>query len=842
MIGGLDGETTWTGENGPPETGGLVIDQYHLIQQIGEGGMGEVWLAEQREPVRRRVALKVVKAGMNSREVIARFESERQALALMDHPAISKVLDAGTTPQGAPYFVMEYVAGVPVTNYCDTHRLTTRQRLELFIQVCEGVQHAHHKAIIHRDLKPSNLLVHEVDGRPVPKIIDFGVAKALTRSLGDGGMLTRVGTLIGTPDYMSPEQANSSGEDIDTRSDVYSLGIVLYELLAGSPPLDFKGTALDEFLRRLREEEPPRPSTRLLRQTRDTTTETAHKHRTEPRVLERLLRGDLDAIALKALEKERARRYNSAADFAADIRRYLNGEAVLAVSPSVAYRVGKFARRHRLALAAAAAVIVLLVAATVVSIRQSIRANREAATARATVDFLVNDLLSQANTLRQTPEPDLKVRTALDRAAASIEGKFDRQPEVDAAIRGTIGRAYTYLGLQKEAEPHLRKARELYRQTLGASAQATLGVTNDLGFVLYGRGNFDEARALLRESLDEAGRGLGPEHETTLIATNYLGRIELDAGRFQEGEELFRRVLEIRTRVVGPDHMNSIQTAILLARCYLGQNKYPEAETLLKDLAERSRRALGPDHPRTLGVLNVLAQAYTAAGKPGEAEPILVEVIEKQSRTAGAESPETLAAMTGLANAYMDQGRYAEAEARHLELLETKRRVLGPDARQTVNSLTFIVDLYFRQGKYREAYPFAAQLLPARRRMSGSDNSVTMGAAADLALAHLASGNFTAAEPLAREAQDWDRKNRPGAWERFWSEIVLGASLAGQKKFVEAEPVLLEGYRGLASQKQAAGPTNRVQIEFVIRSLGELYTAWGKPDEAAKWKNVAPTK
>src|SRR5579864_6481417 len=240
-----------------------VIGRYHLLQRIGEGGMGEVWLAEQKEPVRRRVALKLVKAGMNTREVIARFESERQALALMDHPAIAKVLDAGSTAQGAPYFVMEYVAGVPITAYCDNHRLSTRDRLELFMRVCEGVQHAHQKAIIHRDLKPSNILVTESDGRAAPKIIDFGVAKALTHELTAETMFTRVGAVIGTPEYMSPEQANSSGEDIDTRTDVYSLGVIFYELLAGAPPIDLRRIAFDEFLRRLREEEPPKPSTKI---------------------------------------------------------------------------------------------------------------------------------------------------------------------------------------------------------------------------------------------------------------------------------------------------------------------------------------------------------------------------------------------------------------------------------------------------------------------------------------------------------------------------------------------------------------------------------------------------
>ena len=267
------------------ETAGIVIGRYHLLQRIGEGGMGEVWLAEQKEPVRRRVALKLVKAGMNTREAIARFDSERQALALMDHPAIAKVFDADSTPEGAPYFVMEYVAGVPITTYCDNHKLTTRERLELFMHVCEGVQHAHQKAITHRDLKPSNILITEVDGHSVSKIIDFGVAKALTQKLTDQTMFTRVGALIGTPEYMSPEQAKSSGEDIDTRTDVYSLGIIFYELLAGAPPIELRKIALEEFLRRLREDDPPKPSTKISTHDATTSTDVAHKRKTEPLAL-----------------------------------------------------------------------------------------------------------------------------------------------------------------------------------------------------------------------------------------------------------------------------------------------------------------------------------------------------------------------------------------------------------------------------------------------------------------------------------------------------------------------------------------------------------------------------
>jgi serine/threonine protein kinase len=350
--------------------------------------------------------------------VIARFESERQALALMDHPAIAKVFDAGSTPAGAPYFVMEYVAGVPITGYCDNHRLSTRERLELFMHVCEGVQHAHQKAIIHRDLKPSNILVTEMDGKAAPKIIDFGVAKALAQKLTADAMFTRVGVpLVGTPEYMSPEQASSSGEDIDTRTDVYSLGVIFYELLAGVPPLELRKIAFDEFLRRLREEDPSKPSTRIRTQDSITSAELARRRHTEPLTLAKQIRGDLDSIALKALEKDRSRRYGSPSDLAADIRRYLRNEAVLAVPPSAAYRVRKFARRYRAVLVAIGAFVLVLIMAAAISIWQSLRATKqrdradEEAAGPGGRDFLQNDLLAQASAITGSGPASNPIRT-----------------------------------------------------------------------------------------------------------------------------------------------------------------------------------------------------------------------------------------------------------------------------------------------------------------------------------------------------------------------------------------------------------------------------------------------
>ncbi len=357
-----DLETTNAAE---PEGGSAQrIDNYRILQKVGEGGMGEVYEAEQEKPVRRRVALKIIKHGMDTKQVVARFEAERQALAMMDHPSVAKVFEAGATPRGRPYFVMEFVRGVPITEHCDRQKLSVRERLELFLQVCEGVQHAHQNAIIHRDLKPSNVLVSIQDGRAVPKIIDFGVAKATTQKLTEKTRFTELGVLIGTPEYMSPEQAEGTGQSVDTRTDVYSLGVMLYELLVGALPFDpreLRSGGYEGIRKKIREEEPPRPSARLST-LGDASTESARSRRVDLSSLQRQLRGDLDWITMRALEKDRTRRYGSPSELAADISRFLSDEPVLASPPSAAYRAGKFVRRHRLRVGVAAAGVLVLVA------------------------------------------------------------------------------------------------------------------------------------------------------------------------------------------------------------------------------------------------------------------------------------------------------------------------------------------------------------------------------------------------------------------------------------------------------------------------------------------------
>jgi tetratricopeptide (TPR) repeat protein len=739
---------------GGGEAPGMAIGRYHLLQKIGEGGMGEVWLAEQKEPVWRRVALKLVKAGMDTREVVARFQSERQALALMDHPAIAKVFDAGATPQGAPYFVMEYVAGVPITAYCDNHRLNTRDRLELFMRVCEGVQHAHQKAIMHRDLKPSNILVTEVDGHPAPKIIDFGVAKALTQKLTADTMFTRVGALVGTPEYMSPEQANSSGEDIDTRTDVYSLGIIFYELLAGAPPLELRKVAFEEFLRRLREDDPPKPSTRIRTQDAATTTELARKRQTEPPALVKQMRGDLDSIALKALEKDRARRYGSPSDFALDIARYLNNEPVLAVAPSVAYRARKFARRYRVALVTACAFALVLIAAAVISIRQSIRANREAAVAQAVNDFLQNDMLAQASAANQSgpsakPDPDLKVRTALDRAAQRITGKFDKQPEVEAAIRDTIGQTYVDLGLYPEARKQLERALELDRRVLGEKDPKTLNAMAHVGQIATNQGRYVEAEKILNRALELQRRVLGPEHRATLNSMNSLGLVYYREAKYAQAEALLTQTLEIQRRVLGPEHPNTLSTMTDLSDLYAGQGKPAQAAVLDSQILEISRRVLGPEHPETLLSISNLAADYHEQGSFSRAEALGSQALEIRRRVLGPEHPDTLMTMSNVGAAYYYEGKYPQAEALLKQAGEIQRRVLGPDHPDTQRSEFFLALDYQAQGKYP-----AVDALVRTALASSSNHPVSLGYLAWILVDAADPGQRRPAEalPLARSA------------------------------------------------------------------------------------------
>ncbi|MFY9935965.1 MAG: serine/threonine-protein kinase [Silvibacterium sp.] len=716
---------------------GILIGPYHLLQLIGTGGMGEVWLAEQKQPVRRRVAIKLIKEGMDTREVVARFESERQALALMDHPAIAKVFDAGSTPEGRPYFVMEYVAGMPITAYCDKHKLTVRQRLELFILVCDGVQHAHQKAIIHRDLKPSNILVSEVDGKPMPRIIDFGVAKATSQRLTDGTMHTRVGVIVGTLAYMSPEQADSAGEDIDTRTDVYSLGVVLYELLVGALPLDFQKLAYDEVLRRLRKQDAPRPSTKLLMLDGDSAI-TAQNRGSDPSSLVRQLRGDPDLIALKALEKDRNRRYASASGLAADIARYLNNEPVTAHAPTTAYRARKYIRRHRLGVAVAGAGALLLVGFAIAQAVELRRITRERDRADRITQLMIG--MFKVSNPSEARGNSVTAREILDQSSKQIGTDLSEDPELRARMMYTMALTYDGLGLFSHAQSLLEGAVEIQRRVLGPQAPDTLRSMSYLAAVLAEEDRYVEAEKLERETLENQRRVLGPDHPDTLRSMSFLAQALMNESRYAEAEKLFRETLDIQRRVLGPGHPDMLRSMPMLAFTLIQEGRYADAEKLLREVLDIDRRILGPEHPDTLHAMVALAVALTQEGRYSEAEKLYRETTDIERRVFGPEHPDTLAAMSNLANALMEEGRFTEAEKLQRQTLDIQRRVIGPEHPNTLATLENLAVILSHEARYHEA------------------------------------------ERLFREAiQTAGKANQPGALANAWYSFACGATIAKRR-------------------------------------------------------------
>ena len=698
--------------------------------------MGTVYMAEQRDPVKRLVALKLIKAGMDSKAVLARFDAERQALALMDHPNIARILDGGTTRHepggvgaGRPYFVMELVKGRPLTEYCDARRLGIRDRLDLFAQICSAVQHAHQKGIIHRDLKPSNLLVTEHDGEPAPKVIDFGLAKALSSAaaLTDRTLYTAFGTVVGTPLYMAPEQVGINALDVDTRSDIYALGVVLYELLTGSTPLTkerVKQSPWEEIRRVIQEEEPPRPSIRLS--SSHALPSLAATRQTEPVKLARLVRGDLDLIVMKCLEKDRTRRYETASALARDIDRYLHDEPVEASPPSRRYRLRKYARKHRRLLATAAGFLLLVAAGAGASVWQAMRARqaqgqaivarddaaeqlkqakRSEARAKAVLQFFENKVLSAARPKGQEGgiSRDATVREALDRAEPEIAGSFPGEPLVEASIRNTLGVSYWYLGDDKKALEQQERALALRRQELGPDHPDTVGVMNDLAIIYDRIGKSAEALTLMEEVVKVKRRTLGPRDPSTLKSVNNLALALAVQGRLEEAVTLLEELLESQRKVEGLESIYTLRSEYNLAiMCrYLGQ--WNQARPLFDDSLAILRRVHGSDHQDTLRVITSKGELLLDQRRPAEARALFEEALAGQKRVLGPDRDETAMTMIDLADTARLQGRFDEARKLALEADAINRRTFGPEHSQTLFGLTILASIARDQGHFDEA-------------------------------------------------------------------------------------------------------------------------------------------
>jgi non-specific serine/threonine protein kinase/serine/threonine-protein kinase len=828
-----------------------AIGPYRLLEPIGEGGMGEVWLAEQAKPVRRKVALKIIKAGMNTAQVVARFEAERQALALMDHSAIARVFEAGATAEGRPYFAMEYVRGESITAYCAKHKLALRERIDLFLQVCDGVQHAHQKGVIHRDLKPSNVLVTLQDDRPVPKIIDFGVAKATTQPLTDRTLHTELGTFIGTPEYMSPEQAEMSGLDVDTRTDVYSLGAILYELLTGAMPFDSKTLrekSLDDLRRTIREVDPPRPSTRVTAAGAAPNRPPTH---VEPSKLASELKGDLDWITMKALEKDRTRRYGSASDLAADLQRHLDDEPVLAGPPSTTYRVGKFVRRHRGGVAAAAVVLVLLVGFGVTMAvqarrlaRERDRASRAQAAAEALSDFLRNDVLAQASLDNQSgpdvrPDPDIKVRTALDRAAVRIEGKFAAQPLVESSIRETIGATYGDLGLIDQARAQVQRSLEIARRVAGDEGPETLRALDTLAWVEGRGGNSAEALRRYTALLEIYTRRVGPKDADTIRTMNNVAWNQYLEGQPDRAEATLIGLIRLEREVLGNDDGVTLTSLNNLAAIYLERGAWKEAEPLLTEALATNRRVRGAEHPTTVLTLDRLAQVFGQQGRFTEAEAMRREVLAIKLRTAGPDEAGTGTARMNLAQNLINQddpAKRPEAERLLAESLAIARRVSGDRSRQANTLRVNLGDLYVEQERYAEAEVMLRDAVSGLRESPGPTYPGTLNALVSLGQVYLEAHKYVDAEHVLREAVTGRVKTMPKSWRRFDAESMLGGALAGQRRFNDAEPLIVGAYEHMREQIASIPAYHRDSLTDAGQRIVELYTAWGKPSQAAEWR------
>jgi len=858
------------------------IGNYRILEAVGEGGMGIVYLAEQLEPIRRRVALKLIKWGMDTRQVVARFESERQALALMDHPNIARVLDAGATEQGRPFFVMEYVKGVPITDYCDRHRLTTQERLKLFGRVCEGVQHAHQKGIIHRDIKPSNVLVTVRDGEAEPKIIDFGVAKATEHRLTEKTLFTAMGVLIGTPEYMSPEQAEMTGLDVDTRTDVYSLGVMLYELLVGALPFDpkeLRQAGFNEIKRKIREDEPSKPSTRIST-LGDDTQEMVVRRRTDLSSLQRELRDDLDWITMKALEKDRTRRYASASELAADIVRHREGVPVVAGPPSTSYRFRKFVGRHRFGVAIGVLLVALLLAGTIGTsigliraVQAEDRARNEAAIAEQVSEFLI-EAFSANNPLAGAHQgaskgPDTTAGEMLELAAKRVRTDLTGQPLIQTRLMGVFGATYLERGDTEIGTELMSDALEIIRTHLGDEHPETTAAQIGLGHARYHEGLHEEAEKLIRDAIvrleqseNEGGSkshgarlflakvlGAQERHEEAQeITRQHLETVERDPqsdpvalaralravadthdarGEIEDAEKLTLRAIELLEETYGPEHLAVARELGNLTYLYIVQGRYDEAEALAHRSMAIVEQFYGPDHIYVAEAIEPLSGIYSYQGHHGKAAEIGARVVEILESVYGSDAPVLIGPLHNLAYTYMRDGDLDRAEATFLRAFDLAGGV------ETLKHPMFLKNLattYYLQGRHAESEKLFERALANAEEMFGR-HYMTVYLLNDFTPLRIAQGRYDEAEELNQRAVDLARdihgESHP---DLAWTLHLRGLLRSAENRDEEAE----EAFRNALAMREEHLPADSPDIADTRQELAEILRSQGRTDEAVE--------
>jgi serine/threonine protein kinase/tetratricopeptide (TPR) repeat protein len=873
------------------------IGAFHILEHIGEGGMGTVYRAEQRTPIHRIVAIKIIKPGMDSGDVIARFEAERQALALMDHPNVARVIDAGTTSDGRPYFVMEHVEGEPITQAADRLKLTVEQRLQLFLQACAAVQHAHQKAIIHRDLKPSNMLVAQLGGELKLKVIDFGVAKALDQRLTEKTLFTEAGQFIGTLEYMSPEQADSRSGDIDTRTDIYSLGVVLYELLSGSLPFDavqLRTAGYREIQRIISEVDPPRPSTRLSRGNEQAGAVAAARQ-TDLDALHKLLHRELDWIPLKAMRKDRQERYATAMELADDIENYLSDRPLRAGPESTSYKLRKFLRRHKTGVAASAVMVLLLLAGITATtwqavratraegraINQKERADRESDVARKqtsiarSVNELMTGMIAKANRARQQGDPNVTVRAVMDEAAAELNaGAEPGEPEVAAALRHAIGETYDALGLYDAGERLLREALEQRLRIGGEQSSEVAQTRSALAMLLHHKGDDEAAEALYRQVLTARRKTLGEEHPEVARALGDLAGLLGSKGDYAAAEPLLREALAMRRKSLGDEHPHVAATLHNLGGLLSDKGDHAAAEPLLREALAMQRKLRAADSPEVAYTLNSIALVLQMKGDYAGAEALYHEGLALRRKLFGEPHPSVATALDNLASLLRRKHDYPAAERYAREALDMRRQLLGEEHPAIASSLTTLGNLLADQENLDGAEQCFRDALALRRKLLGEEHWEVAQSLNNLASILSDKRDFAGAERLLREALHASRRSVGDDHHNTLTTLAnLGVTVAVQGRYEEAEPLLRELYERVPQSQLspqegapymsfyglclvrlnryeqaeealcqayerliAAGLQAHRQTRAVVASLAEICDRTNRPDEAASWR------